>query len=439
MGVGFGLAVGIGGTIGSGILRTPGQVAAQLRTPWFVIAVWVLGGVYAFFSTVSVTELATMLPQEGGWYVYSRKAFGEYAGFVVGGCDWMNQTVSIAYLAVAFGEFAAGLQPGLGPHIKLVAVAAVVIMTLLNWLGLRAGSRAQEFTSLVKALALIAFVVACFVVSPRSGAADPSAFISFPPSSGGILLALVVALQAVIVTYDGWYCAIYFMEEDRDPARNLPRSAIGGIVACIAVFVLVNAALLHVLPMAQLAASQVPAADTAMLIFGSHGKQIILVISLVTVVSTINALLLIAPRILFAMGRDGLLPRRMASVNFGGTPSVALLIGALAVIALVLSGGFDTLIAIASFLFVSIYISGFVALFKLRARHPGLPRPFKMWGHPWTTLGVLLASAGFLIASVISDLKHSLFTLVLIAISYPLYLLAVKNRPAHSSDPTSSF
>ena len=118
VGVGFGLAVGIGGTIGAGILRTPGEVAAQLRSPWLVIAVWALGGVYAFFCTASVSELATMLPQEGGWYVYSRNAFGEYAGFVVGCCDWMMQTTAVAYLAVASGEFAAGLQPGLERHIK---------------------------------------------------------------------------------------------------------------------------------------------------------------------------------------------------------------------------------------------------------------------------------------------------------------------------------
>jgi len=380
-----------------------------------------------------------MLPREGGWYVYSRKAFGEYAGFVVGSCDWMMQTAAIAYLAVAFGEFAAGLQPGLGPHIKLVAVAAVVILTLLNWLGLRAGSRAQEFTSLVKALALIAFMVACFVVSPRSGAADPHVFINFPAPRGSVLLALVVALQAVIVTYDGWYSAIYFMEEDQDPARNLPRAAIGGVVACITVFLLVNAALLHVLPMAQMAASQVPAADAAMLVFGSHGKQIILVISLVTVVSTINALLLISPRILFAMGRDGLIPHRMAVVNSGGTPSVALVIGALTVIALVLTGSFETLIAVSSFLLVSVYLSGFAALFRLRVGQSQLTRPFKVWGYPWTTLGVLLASAGFLVASVISDIRHSLFTLLLVAISYPVYWLGAKKRHVHGSDPTSSF
>ena len=427
MGVGFGIAVGIGATVGSGILRTPGEVAAQLRSAWLVLAVWTLGGAYAFFGTACVTELATMLPQEGGWYVYARKAFGEYAGFVVGCFDWMMQTVAMAYLAVAFGEFAAGLQPSLGPHMKLSAVAAVIVLMLLNWLGLHAGSRAQEFTSLGKALALTAFVVACFFVSPKSGARDLSAF-SIPGPRGSVLLAFVVALQAVIATYDGWYSAIYFMEEDRDPARNLPRSAIGGAVACIAIYLLVNTALLHVLPMAQLAASQAPAADAAMLVLGSRGKQIILIISLVATVSTINAELLISPRILFALSRDGLLPRWMASVNAGGTPAGALLMSAVASITLVLSGSFETLIAINSFLVVAVYISGFAALFRLRARLPELTRPFKVWGYPWTPLGVLLASAGFLIASVISDIKHSLFTLILVAISYPVYFFAVKMR-----------
>ena len=424
----------IGGTIGSGILRTPGEVASQLRSPWLVIVVWLLGGVYAFFATASVSELATMLPQEGGWYVYSRKAFGAYAGFLVGCSDWMMQAVAIAYLAVAFGEFGAGLQASLGPHVKLVAVAVVVVLTLLNWLGLRAGSRAQEVTSLIKALALIAFVVACFAVLPGNEALPGFSLLA---PRGSILLALVVALQAVIVTYDGWYSAIYFMEEDQDPARNLPRSAIGGALASIAIFLLVNAALLYTLPIARLSASQVPAADAAMLIFGDHGKQIILIISLVTVVSTINALLLITPRILFAMSRDGLLPRWMASVNSGGTPSGALLIGALVSIGLVLSGTFETLIAIASFLFVAVYISGFAALFRLRARQPALARPFKVWGYPWTTLGVLLASAGFLLASAISDIKHSLFTLVLIAMSYPIYLFGVK-KGIVSSQPEIS-
>lgn len=431
VGVGFGIAVTVGGTVGSGILRTPGEIAAQLRSPWMIMAVWAVGGVYAFYATLAVTELATMLPREGGWYVYSREAFGEYAGFVVGSCDWMMQIVAISYLAVAFGEFSAGLLPALGAHVKLVSVAGVVVLTILNWLGLRAGSRAQELTSLIKALALIAFVAACFVLSPKDVTLPTS---TLSNSHSSMLVALVIAFQAVFVTYDGWYSAIYFMEEDKDPARNLPRSAIGGILACMAIFLLVNAALLHVLPMAQLSASQVPAADAARVIVGSHGGQFILIISVVTVVSTINALLMISPRILFAMSRDRLLPHGMTSINSGGTPARALLAGALVVIGLVLSGSFDALIAIASFLFVTIYISGFVALLRLRVRRPELARPFKMWGYPWTLWGVLLVSAAFLVASVIGDLTHSLFTLILVAASYPIYLLAVKKRSARKSD-----
>ena len=431
VGVGFGIAVSIGGTIGSGILRTPGEIAAQLHRPWLILVVWTFGGFYAFYATLAVTELATMLPREGGWYVYSREAFGEYVGFVVGGCDWMMQIVAISYLAVAFGEFSAGLLPSLGAHTKLVSVAAVVVLTLLNWVGLRVGSRAQELTSLIKALGLVAFVAACFFLSPKTSALPATSITS---SHGSILLALVLALQAVIVTYDGWYSAIYFMEEDKDPAKNLPRSAIGGVLACIAIFLLVNAALLYVLPMARLSASQVPAADAATLLFGTHGGQFILIISLITVVSTINALLMISPRILFAMSRDGLLPQWMTSINSGGTPAGALLVSTITIVALVLSGSFDTLIAIASFLFVTIYMSGFVALLWLRVRRPELPRPFKVWAYPWSVLGVLLVSAAFLIGSVIGDVIHSLFTLILVAASYPIYLLAVKRRSARSSD-----
>ncbi|HUO17709.1 MAG TPA: APC family permease [Verrucomicrobiae bacterium] len=431
VGVGFGVAVSIGGTVGSGILRTPGEIAAQLRSPWLILAVWVFGGFYAFAATLSVSELATMLPREGGWYVYSREAFGEYAGFLVGCCDWMMQTVAIAYLAVAFGEFSVGLFHGLGPHTKLVSVSSVVILTLLNWIGLRVGSRAQELTSLIKAVALIAFVAACFFGLPKSVALPTS---TLTTSHANLLLAVVIALQAVIVTYDGWYSAIYFMEEDLDPAKNLPRSALGGILACIAIFLLVNVALLHVLPMAQLSASQVPAADAATLIFGSRGGQFILIISVITVVSTINALLMISPRILFAMSRDRLLPQWMTSVNSGGTPGRALFASAIIVIALVLSGSFDTLIAIASFLFVTIYISGFIALLRLRVRRPELPRPFKVWGYPWTVFGVIVVSAAFLVGSIIGDIIHCLFTLILVATSYPIYLLAVKKSSSRAPE-----
>ena len=324
-------------------------------------------------------------------------------------------------------------KPSLHGYVKLVSVASVVVLTLMNWLGLRAGSRIQELTSLIKAIALIAFVVACFVISPHR-ASDRFAL---PPSlaatKGGLLLGVLLALQAVIITYDGWYFAIYFAEEDNDPARNLPRSSIAGVLACIAVYALLNMALLHVLPMNKLAGSEVPGADAAMAIFGGRGKQFILVLAMVTVLSALNATVLLSCRILFGMGRDGWLPRWLASVNSGGTPSAALLVVSLASIVLILSGGYERLIGVASFLVVVLYLSGFCALFALRIREPDLPRPFKAWGYPWPNLGVLLASAAFLVATVVRDLKDALFTLVLISLSYPVYFFVAKSKLLRTS------
>ena len=433
LGVGFGVAVIIGGVIGSGILRTPGLVAAQLRSPALVITVWLAGGIYAFCCTLSVTELGTMLPRAGGWYVFSRRAFGDYGGFLVGCLDLMVQPVANAYLAVAFGDFAVECFPALHDRSKLLAVASVIGLTGLNWLGLREGSRTQMITSLAKTVALIVFVGACFVISPHVAGGGVASAPTQTMTSGGLVLAMLVALQFVIVTYDGWYFGIYFTEEDQDPGRNLPRSSVGTVLACIAIYILVNLALLHVLTLNKVAASTVPMADAATAIFGARGGQFILVLAILSTISALNASLLFAPRILFGMARDGWLPGWVASVNAGGTPTAALLLVALASIALVLSGGYEKLIALASFLLVALYLSGPCALFALRVREPNLARPFKAWGYPWTPLFALLASGAFLVATIIGDLKDALFTLALIVLSYPLYYFVAKRKGASAS------
>ena len=426
LGAGFGIAVGVGTTIGSGILRTPGMVASQLGSGPLVLAVWILGGVYALLCCSSVTELGTMLPSAGGFYAYGSRAFGRRTGFVIGCCNAVSEVVATGYLAVAMGEFAAGLFPGLAGHIQFVSVTGVLLLALLNWIGLRPGSRAQEITSLVKALGLVGLAIACFVISPTG--TGPSLI---PGSSGhahGFFLGLIVALQGVVITYDGWYGPIYFVEEDQNPSRNLPRAMIGSIVCCTAIYLLMNAAYLHVLGMGRLAGSQLPAADAAMLVFGKYGQQFILFISIISVFSAINAALMLTPRILFAMARDGLMPQRVTVVNKGGTPTVALFLCALAGILLVLTGTYDSLIAVASILFVAIYISGFAALLILRRREPDLPRPYKVWLYPWTTVLVLLVSVAFLIGSAIGDLQHSLFTVILILLSYAAAFLVTRRQ-----------
>jgi len=415
LGVGFGIAVGVGASIGGGILRTPGEVAGYLGTAGLTSAIWLVGGIYTLLCSSAVSELATMLPRAGGWYVYSERAFGKRLGFVVGCCDWMNQTVGVAFLSVALGEFAAELHPALSPYTTAIAITGLAALFLLNLIGLRSGSRTQTVTSLVKALALIALVVGCFAVSSSAGSSGAT---HLPPHSPGPLLGWLLAFQAVVVTYDAWYTPMYFAEEDQNPTRNLPRSLVGTVLSCIAIYLLMNVALIHVLGMGRLQQAKVPGAEASLTVFGSYGRQIFLVISIITVISSNNATLLTAPRVIYSMARDRLLPGSLTSVNQGGTPTWALFFSLIVGIALICSATFETLIAIDSVIIAAVYVSGFASVLALRRREPNLPRPYKTWWYPWSAVCALVVSLGFLFAAVIGDLRHALFTVVLIVSSY---------------------
>jgi len=415
LGVGFGIAVGVGATIGGGILRTPGEVAGYMGTAGLTLAIWLVGGLYTLLCSGAMSELATMLPRAGGWYVYSERAFGKRLGFVVGCCDWMEQTVGIAFLSVALGEFAAELHPALSPYTTAIAITGLAALFLLNLVGLRSGSRTQTATSLVKALALIALVIGCFSISSSAGSSGAT---PLPTHSPRPLLGWLLAFQAVIVSYDAWYTPMYFTEEDQNPIRNLPRSLVATVLSCTAIYLLVNVALIHVLGMERLQLAKVPGAEASLAIFGTYGRQIFLVISIIAVISSNNATLLTAPRILYGMARDRLLPHRLTSVNQGGTPAWALFLCLIVSIALIFSGTFETLIAIDSVIIGAIYFSGFASLLVLRRREPNLPRPYKTRWYPWSTLCALVVSLGFLFGAVIGDLRHSLFTVVLVALSY---------------------
>lgn len=428
LGVTFGIAVTIGGMIGLGILRTPGTVAAQLRSVWLILAIWILGGVYSILGTISVAELSTSLPKTGGWYVYARRAFGDYGGFVVGWSDWLSGCATLAFAAITIGEYLPALVPALSGSVKAVAFTTLVVLGLLNWIGLRAGSRFQELTSFVKALAFLVLVAACFIYGgqqqPLTG--EEQAALHPPIGILAVFVAVMLALQAVIYAYDGWYNAIYFAEENRDPSRNLPRSMLIGVVSVMVIYLLVNLALLYVLPLPQFAASTLPAADAAQTVFGERGSQIISLLALITLPSIINATLMLSPRVIFAMSRDGLFSSKAATVNKGGTPVGALLLTVIAGILLAATGTFEILLSITAFLFVLVYGSGFLAVFVLRKKEPELPRPFTAWGYPWTTLIVLIGSIIFLIGQIISDPRNSVYAIVLIAVSYPIFLITKK-------------
>jgi APA family basic amino acid/polyamine antiporter len=405
LGLGFGLAMVFGGTVGVGILRLPGTLAATLGDSRVILVFWIVGGIYTLLGAVSVAELAAMLPRAGGFYVYARRAFGSGAGFVVGWSDWINEVAALAYGSITAMTFLAALWPAAASCARTGAVLIVAAFAALHWVGLRLGSSLTRLISLSIGLMMLILVVACFFVPPaaHTSAPLPLSAAALPLLSMGTLAALVSAMRNVLLTYDGWYSPIYLAEENTHPGRTLPRALIGGTLVLIVLYVSVNAALLRVLPLSALASSDLPAATAARMVFPHGGGELVTLISLLTVLSLVNATLLITPRL-------------------------ALAVSSAAAIALILSGTFEQIIALATVLFLLNYISAYAALFVLRRREPGLPRPYRAFGFPFTTAIVLVGSVLALIAAAVEDPRSALAAGLLLAACAPIYVGIARRR-----------
>ena len=412
LGVGFGLAVIVGSTIGIGILRTPGLVAGQLASRTAILAVWIVGGVYTLVGAACLVELGTMLPQAGGYYVYARRAFGDAIGFAVGWTDWITYCAVLGYVSIAIGEFTALLAPPLAGLEKAISMLALAALAALQLAGLRVSSRFQEITTAVKCAAFLGVVAAAMLFAPAAPAGSQAA------AQASSFAGLIVALQSVVITYGGWQSGLYFSEEDRDPDRNLPRSIVGGVAAVIVVYLLVNVALLSVLQVSDLARSTLPAADAAQAIVGPRGRVVITILSIVSLPPMLNAILMIGTRILFAMGRDGLLWRRAASVTEGGTPAAAMLATTIVALALIATGTFQRLVAVVAFFLAANYLACCLALIVLRWREPHLARPFRAWGYPWSAAVVLAGAAAFLVGAAIGDPINAARAVALLALGF---------------------
>jgi len=423
LGVGFGLAVIVGSTIGIGVLRTPGLVAGQLPNRTAILAVWIVGGFYTLVGAACLAELGTMLPEAGGYYVYARRAFGDTVGFGVGWSDWITYCAVLGYVSIAMGEFTVLLLPSLAGFEKAVSMAGLAALAGIQLAGLKVSSRFQEVTTAVKCAAFLIVVVAAMAFAPP--AAESAAGASQTSSFAG----LIVALQSVVITYGGWQSGLYFSEEDRDPGHNLPRSMIGGVAAVIVVYLLVNVALLSVLPIDVLAHSTLPAADAAQVVVGRRGGAIITILSIVSLPPMLNAILMIGTRILFAMGRDGLLWSRAAAVNDRGTPSVAMFATTLVALALVATGTFQRLVAVVSFYLAANYVVCCLALFVLRRTEPGRARPFRAWGYPWSAAFVLVGAAAFLAGAAIGDAANAAGALALLVLGFAVRAISGRFAP----------
>lgn len=431
LGLGFGLAMVFGGTVGTGILRLPGTLALALGDSRLVILFWIIGGVYALLGAMAVAELAAMLPEAGGFYVYTRRAFGQGAGFVVGWADWINQTSAISYAALTAAVFLGTLWPATAAAPRVTAVAVIALFTGLHWAGLRISSTLTRIISVAVGLMLMVLVVGCFLSPAAAVSAAPpplTSAASLPLLSMGMLAAVVTALRAVFLTYDGWYSPIYMSEESTQPSSTLPRALIGGTLLVAAMYVIINIAILRVLPMPVLAASQLPATDAARVVLPRGGAELVTLISLTTVLSLVNATLMMAPRILLAVGRDGFFTKKAAVVSESGTPRLALAVTGIGAAALIMSGSFEQIIAVASVLFLLMYVSAYSALFVLRRREPATPRPYRAFGFPFTTAIVLLGCVLLFIAAILEDPRSGKVAAGLMIASAPVYFWLARRR-----------
>jgi APA family basic amino acid/polyamine antiporter len=425
LGLSFNIAVLIGGTIGVGILRTPGTIAGMLDNYWLIIASWLFGGLFILIGANSYAELATMLPKAGGSYNYIKRAFGNYAGFLSGWFDYITNVIPPAFYCIVISEYLIILFPDLGNYSTEIAILLLVVFVLLHLSGVKNGSLIQQITSFIKVICFVALVIACFMYSG----------VKLPPIQKdssfyhiGLLLGFFKSLQLIIGTYNGWNGVCFFAEENDNPSKNIPRSLYSGALLVIAIYVLLNIAFFHVLPIETLAKSNLAAADVANIIFGKNGAIIVTVIAIFSLISILNAFMMIPPRILYGLSRDGFFIEKGTTVNKGGTPIVALLVSSIFSLFLICIGSFEILFSFAAFTSIIVWGLAYFSLIKLRITEPDLPRPYRSFWYPWTTILAILVSLALLIGFIYSDPQSFIIIIGITVVSYPLFLFLTRKK-----------
>ena len=425
LGLSFNIAVLIGGTIGVGILRTPGTIAGMLDNYWLIIASWLIGGIYVLIGANSYAELATMLPKAGGSYNYIKRAFGNYAGFLSGWFDYITNAIPPAFYCIVISEYIIILFPDLANFSTAIAISLLIAFVLLHLTGVKNGSVIQQITSFLKVICFVALVVACFMYSGVKLEPIPKNNTVFKI---GLIFGFFKSLQLIIGTYNGWNSVCFFAEENENPGKNIPKSLYSGVLLVIAIYVLINIAFFYVLPIQTVAKSSLAAADVANIIFGKNGAIIVTVISIFSLISILNAFMMIPPRILYGLSRDGFFIEKGTIVNKGGTPIVALLVSSLFSLFLICIGSFEVLFSFAAFTSIIVWGLAYFSLIKLRNSEPDLPRPYHSIWYPWSTIIAIITSLALLIGFIFSDPKSFVIIVGITAISYPLFLVLNRKK-----------
>jgi len=417
----------MGGIVGAGIFANPSEVAHRVHTPFLILGVWVLGGCIAMCGAFIWAELATRLPAAGGQYVYLREAYHPAVAFMYGwGLLLVTQTSGMAAVAVIFASYFRELT---GTNWNDGAIAAVTLLTLtgINCLGARAGSNVQSGLMLLKIGAIAALVFIGFVVGHNS--LKPEGVLG-EPASFGVLKRIGAAMVPIAFAYGGWQTATFVAAEMRDARRDLSRGLLIGVGSVVALYLAVNLACLRVLGPTGLDATTTPASDLMRMALGQRGAQWIAIAITISTLGFLSQSMLTAPRVYYAMARDGLF---FASVGklFGksGAPVVAIVLQGLAALLIAISGTYGEILnfeVTVDFIFFGMTAA---ALLILRRRGIGSDAViYRVPGHPFTTILFVLSCVGIVVSAVLASPRNSAIALCIMLAALPVYYFWTRFR-----------
>jgi APA family basic amino acid/polyamine antiporter len=411
----------VSGVIGSGIFLTPGRIAELLPHPGLIFAAWIAGALLSLAGALANAELGAMFPRAGGDYVYLREAFHPLAGFLVG---WLSFfAIYAGTIATLASGFAANLAPLLGLSgggTLALALGVTWAVSGLNYVGVLWGAWANNVSAALKIGALLAVGL----LGPLLG---EGSFANLRPLVSGVSgvswTAFGLALSPVLFSYLGWNSSVYVASEIREPARNVPRSLFLGLALCAGVYLVVNAVYLFAVPVARLAGVENAGEAAAAALFGGAGGALVTGFVLASILGTLNATVLVGPRIAYAMALDGLFFRGVdrAHASFH-TPSVAIVLQALTASAVLLAlETFPRALDYTTFAILLATMADVAALYRLRRRQPGRLRPYRAWGYPWVPGLYFLANAAIAVALLWKRPQESLLVLAGLATGVPFY------------------
>jgi APA family basic amino acid/polyamine antiporter len=423
----------VASVVGSGIFFTPSQVATLLPSAGLILLAWLVGALLSLAGAFTNAELGAMFPHAGGDYVYLREGLHPAAGFLVG---WLSffaiYAGTIAALAMVIAESLAAALGLERPGMVALATSLILACSLLNLRGTRIGAMLNNMTSVAKIVALLVFVVLGTTLgegtlAPWFGEQAAKRSATIHGLDGWVRFGQ--ALSPILFSYLGWNACVYVASEIKDPARNLPRSLFLGLGLCTVLYLLVNCVYLYALTPSELAGAGDAGEAAARQLFGPIGGTLVSVFVLVSVLGTLNATILVGPRIVYAMALDGLVGGGVDRVHEGfRTPSMAIVVQAVVSIGLVVF--LETFPRALNFTVFGIILAtsaDTVALFALRLRQPDTLRPYRTWGYPWVPAIYLAANLAVGLAIVVGSPLETLTTLVLLAGGLLVYFGFVRN------------